>query len=605
MTEKKKTNKELILGIDLGTTYSCVGIWKNRKVEIVPNEIGERTTPSVVSFSNNCILVGKQAKKQITKNYNNTIYGIKRLIGRNYDDEIIQKDMKLWPFKLEKDENNKALICIEYKNKEEKYYPEQISAMILENIKKNAEVFLGEEVKDVVITVPAYFNNAQRQATIDAGKIAGLNVMKTINEPTAAAIAYGLNDHFEGKRNICVFDLGGGTFDVTILEINNKKFTVKATGGDTHLGGEDFDNLLMKYCIEQFKNETDIDISDDQKALRRLKIACETVKTELSSLQESIIDIDCLAQHEDFTITIKRKDFETICKELFEKCIRKVEEILSESGLSKDEINEIILIGGSSRIPKIQEIINDFFGDNSKICKTVNLDEAVAIGASIVCYLEENNEFNPIELYDVCPFSLGIETKNNKMSVLIKRNSRIPQKFISKFKTTRDYQKNVCVNVYEGESDDTRNNVFVNSFFLQNIKSAPKGKVLIEITFELDFNSILNVKAKEIGNEGNCKIIKIKKKIRNEDEIERMIEEQKKISEDNLKWTEKINEKNKLEKCLIQLKKMKNNNSQNNLIDQKYKEMKDWIKNNSNEDIRIFNKKRKELEDFIQMYQNK
>ena len=594
-----------IIGIDLGTTNSCAGVWRNNKVEIIPNEIGERTTPSVVSFSNNCILVGKQAKKQITKNYNNTIYGIKRLIGRNYDDEIIQKDMKLWPFKLEKDENNKALICIEYKNKEEKYYPEQISAMILENIKKNAEVFLGEEIKDVVITVPAYFNNAQRQATIDAGKIAGLNVMKTINEPTAAAIAYGLNDHFEGKRNICVFDLGGGTFDVTILEINNKKFTVKATGGDTHLGGEDFDNLLMKYCIEQFKNETDIDISDDQKALRRLKIACETVKTELSSLQESIIDIDCLAQHEDFTITIKRKDFETICKELFEKCIRKVEEILSESGLSKDEINEIILIGGSSRIPKIQEIINDFFGDNSKICKTINLDEAVAIGASIVCYLEENNEFNPIELYDVCPFSLGIETKNNKMSVLIKRNSRIPQKFISKFKTTRDYQKNVCVNVYEGESDDTRNNVFVNSFFLQNIKSAPKGKVLIEITFELDFNSILNVKAKEIGNEGNCKIIKKKKKIRNEDEIERMIEEQKKISEDNLKWTEKINEKNKLEKCLIQLKKMKNNNSQNNLIDQKYKEMKDWIKNNSNEDIRIFNKKRKELEDFIQMYQNK
>ena len=594
-----------IIGIDLGTTNSCAGVWRNNKVEIIPNEIGERTTPSVVSFSNNCILVGKQAKKQITKNYNNTIYGIKRLIGRNYDDEIIQKDMKLWPFKLEKDENNKQLICVEYKNKEEKYYPEQISAMILENIKKNAEVFLGEEIKDVVITVPAYFNNAQRQATIDAGKIAGLNVMKTINEPTAAAIAYGLNDHFEGKRNICVFDLGGGTFDVTILEINNKKFTVKATGGDTHLGGEDFDNLLMKYCIEQFKNETDIDISDDQKALRRLKIACETVKTELSSLQESIIDIDCLAQHEDFTITIKRKDFETICKELFEKCIRKVEEILSESGLSKDEINEIILIGGSSRIPKIQEIINDFFGDNSKICKTVNLDEAVAIGASIVCYLEENNEFNPIELYDVCPFSLGIETKNNKMSVLIKRNSRIPQKFISKFKTTRDYQKNVCVNVYEGESDDTRNNVFVNSFFLQNIKSAPKGKVLIEITFELDFNSILNVKAKEIGNEGNCKIIKIKKKIRNEDEIERMIEEQKKISEDNLKWTEKINEKNKLEKCLIQLKKMKNNNSQNNLIDQKYKEMKDWIKNNSNEDIRIFNKKRKELEDFIQKYQNK
>ena len=333
-----------VIGIDLGTTYSCVGVWKNNKSEIITNKIGKFVTPSVVSFTENERLIGEQAKSQITRNYKNTIYDAKRLIGRKFNDEEVQNDMKLWPFTVKEDNKNKPLICVEYKKEQKEFYPEQISAMILERLKENAETFLGQKVKDAVITVPAYFNNAQRQATIDAGRIAGLNVIKTINEPTAAAIAYGLENQSNKKKNVCVFDLGGGTFDVTILEIEGKKFTVKAIGGDSHLGGTDFDNELIKYCIEKFKEENDIDISNDQKALRRLKVACEQAKIDLSNQNDTIIEVQSLSQDIDFELIITRKEFEKICQPKFNICIEKLKNIIEDSKISKNKINEILLI---------------------------------------------------------------------------------------------------------------------------------------------------------------------------------------------------------------------------------------------------------------------
>ena len=319
------------IGIDLGTTYSCVGILRNGKVEIIPNEIGENTTPSLVSFSESKRFIGIQAKKQITKNYKNTVYDVKRLIGRNFNDKEVQEDMKLWPFKVENGTNDKPMIVVEYKKEQRSFAPEQISAMILESLKEDAETFLGQKVNDAVITVPAYFNISQRQATIDAARIAGLNVKELINEPVAAAIAYGLENNLKEKKNICVFDLGGGTFDVTILEIDNKKFTVKAIGGDSHLGGEDFDNELVKYCIEIFKEENDIDISNDQKALRRLKVACEQAKIDLSNQNDTFIEVQSLSQDIDFELIITRKEFEKICQPKFNICIEKLKNIIEDS----------------------------------------------------------------------------------------------------------------------------------------------------------------------------------------------------------------------------------------------------------------------------------
>ena len=361
------------IGIDLGTTYSCAGVWRNKKVEIIPNNIGKRTTPSVVSFFKGKRNIGDTAKKLITKNYENTIYDIKRLIGLNYDDKEVQEDIKSWPFKVEKDLKNKPIIIVDNNSEIQKFYPEQISAMILREIKEDAEKFLGQEINDAVITVPAYFNNLQRQATIDAGRIAGLNVIKIINEPIAAAIAFGLENNYKEKKNICVFDLGGGTFDITILEMENKNFTVKAIGGDSHLGGEDFDNELMKFCIKKFKEETDIDISNNQKALRRLKIVCEQIKIDLSISLQSNIDNKQLYNGKDFNYKILRNDFENICQPYFDKTIKILEETLNGSNILKKEIDNIVLVGGSTRIPKIEEMLNQFFESKISLIHYQNL----------------------------------------------------------------------------------------------------------------------------------------------------------------------------------------------------------------------------------------
>ncbi len=589
------------IGIDLGTTYSCAGIWRNNKVEIIPNNMGNRTTPSVVSFFEGKRYIGEQAKKQITKNYKNTIYDIKRLIGRDFNDKMVQEDIKSWPFKVEKDSKNKPIIIVEYNNEKKKLYPEQIAAMILESLKKDAEEFLGQEVKDAVITVPAYFNNLQRQATIDAGKIAGLNVIKLINEPTAAAIAYGFENNFKEKKNVCVFDLGGGTFDVTILEIDNKKFTVKAIGGDSHLGGEDFDNELIKLCIEKFKEDTDIDISHNQKALRRLKIACEKLKIELSTLEDSVIEVQSLSEGTDFKTLITREEFENICQTKFNKCIETLKSTLDDSKISKKDINEIILVGGSSRIPKIRKMISDFF-ENHKLNQTINPDEAIAQGAAMEAALKnkiQNEELETLKVINVCPLSIGKGLREGRMSVIIKKNTPIPCEASKSYVTGEDNQEKFMIDIYEGEREFIKDNLLLDKFYIKNIRKAPKGQVALKIVLSIDENSILKVRAFEKNNEKNSQEVVIHRENRNEEEIERMIEEGKKMKKIDLEKRHRVEALIKLQNKIGEITRDKLYKDNKNKIDTKIKEIKNWIKTHSNEEKDIYFSKIKEINNFL------
>ncbi len=501
---------EPALGIDLGTTYSRVAIWKNGKADVIPNqETGSRTTPSIVAFTKKDRIVGEEAKNQSAKNYENTIYDAKRLIGRDFNDPEVQKDIKLWPFKVTQGNNNRPVIEVEFKGKKEKFYPEEISACILTKMKQIAKEYLGKEVNDAIITCPAYFDDLQRKATQDAGKIAGLNVLRIINEPTAAAIAYGLDKDNQGEKNILIFDLGGGTFDVTILSMDNNLLEVRSTRGDMHLGGEDFDNKLVENCIKEFKEQTEIDISNNKKAKIRLKIVCEKAKINLSSTQETTIDIDNLADGEDFNLTISRPEFEDMCKDLFEKCIPHVEEAMKDAKLTKERIHDIVLVGGSTRIPKIQQIVKDYFGKNPT--KNIHPDEAVAIGAAIQGAIANNVEEEGLErliLLDVTPLSLGLELNNGEMDVLIKRNTTIPCEKEEKYRTVRDNQSNIKVKVYQGERKLAKGNKFLGECFISNIPPRPKGQVIVTVNFSIDINEFLVVTVKENieGQESNLKI---------------------------------------------------------------------------------------------------
>ncbi|RDX70269.1 Heat shock cognate 70 kDa protein, partial [Mucuna pruriens] len=595
------------VGIDLGTTYSCVAVWREQhcRVEIIHNDQGNNTTPSCVAFTDHQRLIGDAAKNQAATNPENTVFDVKRLIGRRYSDPIIENDLRLWPFKVIADSDDKPMIVVNYKGQEKHLSAEEVSSMVLTKMREIAEAYLETPVKNAVVTVPAYFNDSQRQATKDAGTIAGLNVLRIINEPTAAALAYGLDKRANcvGERNIFLFDLGGGTFDVSLLTIKDKVFKVKATAGNTHLGGEDIDNRMVNYFVEEIKRKNKVDISGNPRALRRLRSACERAKRTLSYAVTTNIEVDALFQGIDFCSSITRARFEEINMELFEECMKTVDRCLSDAKMDKSSVHDVVLVGGSSRIPKVQQLLQDFF-NGKDLCMSINPDEAVAYGAAVqAALLSEGIKNVPnLVLMDITPLSLGISAGRDEiMSVVIPRNTTIPVRETKVYRTIEDNMPYVDISVYEGERTRATDNNLLGFFRLHGFPPAPRGHP-VDVCFTVDANGILTVSAEEktTGNKNQITIINDKERLSTE-EIERLIQEAEKYQAEDTKFLKKAKAKNSLDRYVYKmrnaLKKDDINAQERKKIDSAITKVTNLLDNDNEQDeIEVFEDYMKELE---------